>query len=534
LIGALTLLVAALMLCFDGTRDGDLYLQLASGRYLAAHGLASVDPFNTIAHGEPWLNQQWLCELLVFQLTRLVGVTGLTVVYAGLLAAPLALLLWLCRRKGLGMMVALAILYCPGLWVIVHPRAAGFSLLAFSLLVCIIALAWMRGEPGGRSARLRWAIPAALATFALWANLHGGFLAGLLLIAVVAAGLAFERGIGGPDAIDGRRVALLAATGVLAACTVFLATPLGDGLYSYMASFSNSEISLVSSEWRPAFQSPFAIAYLAIAGAFLLWLLAKRPGPRTAALALVALAFFALALAALRNIIFVGPVVALAIASLAPDRPLKIPVSLIALSLFAAAGAAATWAFAVGPARNEPILEHRLIDFALRHPPASGHIAAYAGVGSYMLWHSPRAPVELDSWLEHFSPAELRDTYAVLDGRIANPTSTVRRLRIAAVIADRKRAIRSLRAHGFQLELRTPAGAYLVRRASSLFRRAHRGGVGALPSLRGSVRRLRRSPSWIRPHQSRPRAGPHSAANAGTARARSTGKTPEAGCVDAC
>ena len=109
LIGALTLFVAALMLCLDGTRDGDLYLQLASGRYIATHGLVSVDPFQTIAHGEPWLNQQWLSELLAYRVSLLLGVTGLTVGYAALLAAPLGLLLWLCRRKGLGMMIALAV-----------------------------------------------------------------------------------------------------------------------------------------------------------------------------------------------------------------------------------------------------------------------------------------------------------------------------------------------------------------------------------------------------------------------------------------
>jgi len=98
--GAVVLATAGLMLCLDGTRDGDLYLQLASGRFIAGHGLVSADPFQTIAHGEPWLNQQWLTELLVYHVVRWIGVTGLTVVYAGLLAAPLGLLLWLCRRRG--------------------------------------------------------------------------------------------------------------------------------------------------------------------------------------------------------------------------------------------------------------------------------------------------------------------------------------------------------------------------------------------------------------------------------------------------
>lgn len=463
LVGALTLLTAALALCFDGTRDGDLYLQLASGRFVAAHGVVSVDPFRTIAHGSPWLNQQWLCELIVFQLARAVGVTGLTIAYAMLLAAPLALLLWLCRRKGATMMIALTALYCPSLWVIAHPRAAGFSVLAFSLVIAIVALTWLRPRSGPSPQRLRRAVPMTLAIFALWANLHGGFVAGLGLIGLVACGLALERRLGGAAHFGRSRVLGLAATGALAAATAMLATPLGDELLNYLASFRNSAISLASSEWLPSFQSPPAIAYIAIATAFVAWLWWRGRGFGALTSGIVALAFLAFAVLSLRNIVFVGPVVALAIASLAPDRPLRVPLPLIGLALAASAGAAATWAIAVGPARNEPLLDSSLIDYALRHPPSSGRIASYAGVGSYMLWRSPRARVELDGWLEHFSAAELRETYAVLDGRVANPAPYVRRLGIGAAIVDRHRAIAALRAHGFRLAFRTPAGSYLVK-----------------------------------------------------------------------
>jgi hypothetical protein len=456
------------MLCLDGTRDGDLYLQLAGGRFVALHGFSLVDPFQTIAHGEPWLNQQWLDELLAYRLVGWIGVTGLTVAYACLLAAPLGLLLWLCRRKGPAMMIALAAFYCPGLWVIVHPRAAGFSLLAFSLLVAVLALAWLRRGPAELPpVRLRWAVPATLSVFALWANLHGGFLAGLLLIGLAVCGLALEWRLGGRSGADARRLGLLALTGVLAIATVMLATPLGGGLLSYLASFRNPAISAVSSEWRPAFQSPPAIAYVGLAAAFAGWLWLRARGARSPTPALVAIAFLALALVSLRNLVFVGPVIALAIASLAPDRQVRAPWPLVGALVAASAGLAATWAIAVGPARNEPILERRLIEYAVRHPPPSGHIASYAGIGSYMLWRSPRAPVELDGWLEHFSAAELRGTYAVVDGRFANPTRYVRRLRIGAVIADRAVAIRALRRHGFRVAYRTPAGAYLVKRTAA-------------------------------------------------------------------
>jgi hypothetical protein len=464
MIGALTLLTAALMLCLDGTRDGDLYLQLASGRFVATHGFSAVDPFLTIAHGEPWLNQQWLTELLVYRIVHWVGVTGLTVVYAALLATPLALLLWLCRRKGFAMMIALAALYCPGLWVVVHPRAAGFSVLAFSLLVSIVVVAWLRPRSRYVAARrLRWAVPATLLLFALWVNLHGGFVAGLLLLGILAAGLALERRLGMPTALGRRRIALAALTAVLAALTVTVATPLGGSIWSYLLSFRNPAIALVSSEWQPAFRSPLAIAYLGAAGAFVAWLWWKTRSSTALTPVLVAACFLLFGLLALRNIVFVGPAIALLVAAVAPDRETRIPRRLIAAALAAASLAGLIWVATVGPARNESILNPRLVEYALDHPPRSGHIAAYAGIGSYMLWRSPQAPVELDGWLEHFSAAQLRGTYAILDGRLANPMPYVRRLRIGAAIVDRRKAIRVLRAHGFTVRFRTSAGAYLVR-----------------------------------------------------------------------
>jgi hypothetical protein len=125
---------------------------------------------------------------------------------------------------------------------------------------------------------------------------------------------------------------------------------------------------------------------------------------------------------------------------------------------------ALVWALTVGPARNEPLLDARLIGYALKHPPARGHIASYAGVGSYMLWRSPRAPVVLDGWLEHFSEAQLRGTYSLLDGRASDPTRAVGRRGLGAAIVTRRKAIDVLRAQGFAVELRTPAGSYLVKR----------------------------------------------------------------------
>lgn len=469
LIASLALLVALLMLCFDGTRDGDLYLQMLGGRLVAQHGFMTVDPFPTIAHGELWLNQQWLTELTMYQVSLWIGVTGLTIAYAALLAAPLAILLWLCRRKGTAMMVGLTALYCPGLWVIVHPRAAGFTLLGFSVIVAAVVWAWLAPTSSPISdRRLRLALPGILVLFALWANLHGGFVAGLFLIGVVTVGLSLDRARGLPVGVSAQRVALLGLTGALAAITVTLSTPLGGAIWSYVLSFSNPAIALASSEWNPTFQNPLAIAYLVVAAAFAAWLWLRMSAPRPIAPLIATASVLTIAAVALRNVIFVGPALALQIAWSAPDRELRVSRSMMAVALAASAAAALTWFTEVGPARNERPLGSTLLRYVLEHPPRVGHIASYAGIGSYMLWRSPHAPVELDGWLEHFSPAELRGTYAVLDGRQPNPTRSVSRLRIGAVIADRHVAVRALEAHGFIARFTTPDGTYLVRRGDPI------------------------------------------------------------------
>src|SRR3954471_18497108 len=137
-IAAATLLVAALALCINRVHNGDVYLELAAGRFVAHNGFVWHDPFPTIAAGREWLNQQWLSELFFYNLVRVVGMTGMTLLYALLLGLPLSWLLWRVRRRGVAMMAWGAALYFPTILAIVHPRAAAFSLAALAVLVALL------------------------------------------------------------------------------------------------------------------------------------------------------------------------------------------------------------------------------------------------------------------------------------------------------------------------------------------------------------------------------------------------------------
>jgi hypothetical protein len=463
LIGALIALVGALALCLDRFHNGDFYLSLMSGRFIAQHGFATHDPFATVSQGGTWLNQQWLSELAFFRVSEVFGPTGLTVLYAVLITAPLALLLWICRHKGWRMLVAVAAFYFPGVLAVIHPRAAGFTVLIFTLLVSLLAMLWGRGN-ARTGERHAWSVPLAIVgLFALWANLHGGFIAGFLLLGLATIGLAIDHWRGIPGSVPPSRVAVLGLVAVLAAATVTVATPLGAAIWDYLLSFQNQAISLASTEWESAFSSPLAVVYLSLATCFAAWMWVRSPRPRRATTLLVTAGFLVFAGYSVRNIVFIGPILALQVAWTAPNRgptPVRGPVALFGA---AAAAAALVWGLVLGPARDDPTLGFPVADYAIAHPPKHGRIVTYAGVGSYINWRSPNTPVVLNGWLEQYTPQELRDNYGVLRAWTSDLPGALRRIHAGAVITHVNSAIRQLEGAGFRPEYSSADGTYLVR-----------------------------------------------------------------------
>src|SRR4051812_21455494 len=289
-------------------------------------------------------------------------------------------------------------------------------------------------------------------------------IAGFLLLGLATVGLAIDHWRGIPGSVPLSRVAALGVVAVLAAVIVTIATPLGAAIWSYLLSFQNQAISLASTEWESAFSSPLAVVYLSLASCFAAWMWVRSPQPRRATTLLVTAGFLVFAGFSVRNIVFVGPILALQVAWTAPNRnptPLRGPVALFGA---AAAAAALLWAVVLGPARDDPTLGFPVADYAIAHPPKHGRIVTYAGVGSYINWRSPKTPVVLNGWLEHYTPQELVDNYGVLRAASApDLPDSLRRIHAGAVIAHLHSTIQRLEASGFRAEFTSPDGTYLVR-----------------------------------------------------------------------
>ena len=163
--------------------DGDLPRHLRLGQLmLERHGLLPQDVFSFTKAGQPFLAFEYGSELIYAAIYRVAGLAGVAV-FAGLILALTYTLLarFLIRRGGdplLAYLVSMAAAVLgAGHWL-ARPHL-------FTLLGTVILLELLYA-PGRRT--LRW---YAL-LFVVWANLHGGFSFGCVLIALFAVGEAVE------------------------------------------------------------------------------------------------------------------------------------------------------------------------------------------------------------------------------------------------------------------------------------------------------------------------------------------------------
>jgi hypothetical protein len=167
-------------------RNSDVWGHLAYGRWIQSHGrLPETEPLLTLAQGVPWIDTAWLSKLGGAWLYERFGVAGLQMAHAVPLTLALVVLAWLMYRKtsSLGWtllgLLALGVVNFQQLQI---QRPQDFGVLAY-----VLVLAW------GLNARdRRWTWVGLPVLFALWANLHGSWVVGLMTLAAIAAGRAID------------------------------------------------------------------------------------------------------------------------------------------------------------------------------------------------------------------------------------------------------------------------------------------------------------------------------------------------------
>lgn len=173
--------------------DGDLGRHLRVGEYVLGHGLLYRDAFSFTKFGQPFVGYEWLSEVTVAGVYRLGGLPAVSVACGLLIALTYALLTrWLLAR-GVDPLLAY-------LTSILAAVLGSFHWLArphlFTMLFVAILMSRLERDDKGAPP---WGY---LPLFAFWANLHGGFLFGLVVIGVYVVGDLAEAALSS----DARRV----------------------------------------------------------------------------------------------------------------------------------------------------------------------------------------------------------------------------------------------------------------------------------------------------------------------------------------
>ncbi len=217
--------------------DGDLARHLAVGRQILATGtIPTLDLFSFTKGGAPFVPYEWLSEVIFALAEQQLGLSGVAVVAATVAALPFLLLVRWTVRDGANPLVAIALVTAGALAASMHWLARPH------LFTLLLALFWTRALVRHRATGSLWPLAALPPMMALWANLHGGFLVGFVILGLFLVGgfLDRVRGSSDPGALTPRSLLEVAVAGVLSLAATGL-NPAGYALLPHVSGYFRSQ-----------------------------------------------------------------------------------------------------------------------------------------------------------------------------------------------------------------------------------------------------------------------------------------------------
>lgn len=270
-LAAALLVAAVLVAAAQPLFTDDLWWHLALGESYAADGpWLREDPLLFTAKGPP-TPSAWLSDVALHSLESGLGLRGLRIAHAVLVAILFALA-WVALRRASGSGLLASVGLCA-----FTPLSAFrlFQLRPHLLTMAAVLVLYLLlfSKPGAPS-RLR--IAATVLLFALWANLHSGFLLGPILLGAGLCGVVVAA-CWGPErsrASEWSRARGLALTLALGAVAT-LANPSGwePHLAYFVAGEESPALAIIGDEWAPfrAFRFPNSPLPPSPLGWLLLW-----------------------------------------------------------------------------------------------------------------------------------------------------------------------------------------------------------------------------------------------------------------------
>ena len=253
-----------LLMVLGGNRslqDADTYWQIAIGQWIIDHrALPTTDIYSFTKFGAPWISSSWLAQVLYAASYFAVGWAGPVILASLAASVAFALLAHILSQRFTAthaVIVAMAAVILSAHHFLARPH----------LLALPVMVAWVNGlvtASDNRTTPSYWLLPLIV----LWANLHGGFVLGVALVAPFALDALWNA-----DASQRIPLALRWAVFGLCALAASCITPYGwNSLLAARQILDLGGAMPLIPEWQPAdFGSlgPFEICLLTALGAAL-------------------------------------------------------------------------------------------------------------------------------------------------------------------------------------------------------------------------------------------------------------------------
>lgn len=276
------------------------------------------DVYSLTMAGQPYFYQNWLAEVIMGATLRMGGIRLLvllrTLIMVGLFGAVLALCWWASGENRWATVAGTLTAILLG----ISNQAMRTQLFAYPLFIAVYVLLWRHRQ--GVGGRAIWMIPVLMA---IWANVHGSFVLGLVLIWLVVGGellrRTLERETSDPRA---RRRLVTLALVALVSSLAMLANPRGVEIIGYVDHLlGSSPVQNLATEWQPPHPTSGLgiLFYPAVLGLFAVLALARPPVPLTDLI--LVLAFAWLGTTGVRHVVWYGLVSAPVLAEALPRLP---------------------------------------------------------------------------------------------------------------------------------------------------------------------------------------------------------------------
>jgi hypothetical protein len=411
---AIPIAAAFALASIQSSLQPDLWWHLACGRWTARTGhIMRQDPFTfTIAH-QPVVDQNWLAEVLMYEVHRLGGIKLLTLLTATLYTGAFLLMLRCCWLRARHYRIV-AVCGVLGLLLtcanqLIRPQA--FAAVLFSLTLMVL-----------------WHFPVKLkALFValimlMWTNMHGSFALGVVLPAIFLTGRILQLSLNGARSTIARDPLIRSySLCFLLSIAAAFCNPQPAQTIHYVTESSTIGLKIGIQEWQRTSLTTWSgiFFYASILMSLFVIKFSRQKMDLKDALLLVALAI--LGARSGRLIMWWGlalsPILAGHLATLVRiEDPVREsagakPALIYALLGWLIIGASSPW---WRPYSGPPTEPRAMSEFLKTRK--SDRVFHPMGWGGYLIWHNPEIKVFVDGRVDPFPISVWQDYDTIADG----------------------------------------------------------------------------------------------------------------------